>query len=232
MKRQINIVSDNGPKVDVQYIEKVLRILCHGVVEIRCLNTTKGTISGYFDDYHAAAITAAQLSGQVPAVYITLNPINPVLLARSANRVKPYVKDTTTDRDIVKRHWLPIDFDPVRPAGISSTDQEHDRAVERAKQCSIWMKDIGFYDGILADSGNGSHILLPIDCPNDEDTSALVGGCLKAIGARFSDEYVAVDLSVFNAARIWKLYGTLVCKGDSMLDRPYRMARILEGTDL
>jgi hypothetical protein len=168
----------------------------------------------------------------VPAVYLTLNPVNPALLARSANRIKPYVRDTTTDRDIIRRNCLPIDFDPVRPAGISSTEQEHGAAIERAKECRIWLRGIGFPDGILADSGNGAHILVPIDCPNDDDATALIDACLKTIGARFSDDHVAVDLSVFNAARIWKLYGTLVCKGDSVLGRPYRMARILEGADL
>src|SRR5262249_32077297 len=42
-----------------------------------------------------------------------------------------------------------------------------------------------------------------------------------------SDDAVKVDTSVSNAARIWKLYGTMACKGDSTPDRPHRMASIL-----
>jgi len=33
---------------------------------------------------------------------------------------------------------------------------------------------------------------------------------------------------VFNPARIWKLYGTVSRKGDSIPERPHRLARILE----
>jgi hypothetical protein len=220
---------DRAQLTDVEYIEKVLRFLCRGVVELRCLNTAKGTISGYFDDLHKAAAIAAQLNENVSAIYITLNPVDPRLLPRSLNRVKGYAKETTADKDILRRCWLPIDFDPVRPAGISSTDEEHAAALERAADCRIWLRHLGFPEGILADSGNGAHVLLPIDAPNSPDTAALISGCLKAIDAKFSDEVVATDLSVFNAARIWKLYGTRVCKGDSIPERPHRMARILEG---
>ena len=37
-----------------------------------------------------------------------------------------------------------------------------------------------------------------------------------------------VDLKVFNAARIWKLYGTVARKGHDMNDRPHRAARLVE----
>ena len=37
-----------------------------------------------------------------------------------------------------------------------------------------------------------------------------------------------VDTSTFNPARIVKLYGTPARKGDSMPDRPHRLARLLD----
>jgi hypothetical protein len=43
----------------------------------------------------------------------------------------------------------------------------------------------------------------------------------------FDDKTVTVDRKVFNPARIWKLYGTLACKGDNTGDRPHRVSRIL-----
>ena len=46
--------------------------------------------------------------------------------------------------------------------------------------------------------------------------------------SELSDDRVKVDRTTYNAARIWKLYGTLVCKGDSTPDRPHRLARWLE----
>src|SRR5262249_8541637 len=33
--------------------------------------------------------------------------------------------------------------------------------------------------------------------------------------------------SVFNAARIWKVYGTMACKGDNLPERPHRLSRLL-----
>jgi hypothetical protein len=39
---------------------------------------------------------------------------------------------------------------------------------------------------------------------------------------------VKIDASVFNAARIWKLPGTMACKGADMPDRPHRIARLIE----
>jgi hypothetical protein len=47
------------------------------------------------------------------------------LLARANNRVVEYAKHATRDDQIERRRWLLIDFDPVRPSGISSTDAEH-----------------------------------------------------------------------------------------------------------
>jgi hypothetical protein len=47
----------------------------------------------------------------------------------------------------------------------------------------------------------------------------------------FSDAVVSLDLKVFNAARIWKVYGTMACKGDDLPERPHRLARLLEVPD-
>src|SRR5687767_739894 len=116
---------------DATYIRKVLKLLFEpgDVVELRCLNTRQGTISGYFNDFEKLAKEAAELSGHVPAVYVTLNPVNPALLARGVNRVESYAKQTTTDNQIIRRRWFAVDVDPKRPAGISSTDDEHEAAL-------------------------------------------------------------------------------------------------------
>jgi hypothetical protein len=51
---------------------------------------------------------------------------------------------------------------------------------------------------------------------------------LAAMVEQYSDKWVTVDRTVFNPARIWKLYGTWACKGDSTATRPHRMARIID----
>ncbi len=79
----------------------------------------------------------------------------------------------------------------------------------------------------MADSGNGAHVLYRIKLANDDHNKILLQRCLEALALHFSDDVVVLDLAVFNAARIWKVYGTLACKGDNLPDRPHRLARLL-----
>jgi hypothetical protein len=199
------------------------------VVEVRILHHPRAnsTTAGYFDDHDKAAAAAARYSGKCPGVYVTLNEINPALLARINNRMEEYAKQTTSDNDVLHRWWLPLDFDPVRPAGIPSTNAEHRTALKRAEECSGWLAGEGWPSPIVGDSGNGAHLLYPIDLPNDPDAAKLSKRCLAALAWKFSDEAVELDTSVHNAARIWKLYGTTAAKGDGCQDRPHRTARIL-----
>ena len=131
----------------------------------------------------------------------------------------------TTDTDITQRRWLPIELDPVRPSGISATDEEHAKALARTIEIRGALRDRGWPEPIVADSGNGGHLLYRIDLPSNDD--GIVKRCLQASHIA-SMTNVVVDQSVFNPARIWKLYGTLSREGDNLSDRPHRLARILE----
>ena len=208
--------------------------------EIRIIKPLNGygTHSGYFDNIETAAKVAGSWSGKCSAVYMTLNPVKPDLLARAANRIKKLDKQdhTTTDADITARRWFPLDFDPVRPSGISSTDAEHAAAIAKAREARDWLAAQGWPAPILADSGNGAHLLYRIDLPNDEASKVLVERAIKALAHKLDDRTghptpVCVDQSVFNAARIWKVYGTLAAKGDSTQYRPHRMAQTIEAPD-
>ena len=197
------------------------------VAELRILNTNKKTVSGYFDDFDKLAAAAAEWDGKAPGVYVTLNAVNPDLLARSSNHLTEWARVTTSDTDIVRRRWLPIDCDPVRATGISSTEEEHDAAIARAKEIANWLKKQGWPLPILADSGNGAHLLYRIDLANDQDGAELIKRNLEALDLRFGDDAVNVDVTNYNAARIWKLYGTTAAKGDSTADRPHRVSKVL-----
>ncbi len=197
------------------------------VVEVRALNTRRGTISGYYDDPEKLARDAATLSGKAQGIFFTLNRVRPDLLARSANRLTEYARHTTSDADILRRTLLLIDFDAKRPAGISATDAEHQAAMDRARAVYQFLRAQGWPDLFTADSGNGAHLLAPIDLPNDAAAADLLRRVLEALAFRFDDDAVEIDKKTFNAARICKLYGTLAAKGDSTEDRPHRMARLL-----
>jgi len=206
------------------------------VVEVRAL-TDQFTHSGYFSD-HATLIKAVEpldTDSSVHGIYVTLNEVNPALLSRRANRIKMRLgkKDSTTsDADILRRCWLPIDIDPLRPSGVSSTEEEHGLALAKAEEVARWLAGLGFPEPVRADSGNGAHLLYRIDLPNDDAATALVKACLATLDTLFSDERVNVDTANFNAARIWKFYGTISRKGDNTPERPYRRSRILSAPDV
>ena len=196
------------------------------IVELRVPNAKGGPLSGLFDDMDAMAEAAAKLSGTVPGIYLTLNPVKS--LANQVTNQLAKVSTAVRDTDIQRRVWLPIDFDPVRPANTPSTDAEHDAAIALAKECRRWLRDEGWPDPVLADSGNGGHLLYYMYLPNDQRSRNLVSDCLEALSLRFSNSAVRIDTGNFNASRVWRVYGTTNCKGTQTDDRPYRRARVLE----
>lgn len=230
--KQVNVDNQSKKtqrKADRENIAEAIRILFEPeqVVELRVPKAGKlKTISGYFDDHNKLADELKKLSGTAPAVYYTLNPVNPALLARSNNRTIPFAETTTNDGtdNIVNRRWLLIDCDPVRPSLISSTDEEKEAARRIAAQIKKYLKALGWSDPVVADSGNGYHLLYRIDLPNDEESRILIESVLKALAVRFDNSAVKIDQKVFNASRITKAYGTLACKGDSIAERPHRLS--------
>src|SRR5208337_1106954 len=86
----------------------------------------------------------------------------------------------------------------------------------------------GWAAPIMADSGNGGHLLYRVDLASDKESQALITRVFQALAQRFTDATVKLDTDVSNAARIWKVYGTLACKGDATAERPHRYARLLE----
>src|SRR5258706_12316128 len=224
-------ISISTPPSKIAAIQKGLANLIQidQVIELRILgiNGKKRTDSGYFNDLEKLAKVAASYDGRAEGIYFTVNPVSPALIARANNRVKQYAEHTTSDHDILKRISLPIDFDPVRPAGISSTNEEQRAALVRAWACCVWLNVQGWPEPVFASSGNGAHLLYSIDLANDGDSADLIKSCLAALSYLFSDGSVKVDISTANASRIFKLYGTLACKGDKTPERPHRGAAIL-----
>ena len=214
-------------------IIKTLDLWCEDgqVYELRIPKTKKrGVISGYFDDMNALAVNADVLSGDVdvPAVYITLNPVIPDLIARSANEVLDRSEVTTKDHEITRRRLLLVDCDPKRPTGISSSAAEHQAAIELSRKIRAYLLSEGFPPSLLADSGNGGHNVFRIDLPNDKEAADLVKRFLESLSSRFDDAVVLVDTSVWNASRICKMYGTMTRKGSNHPTRPWRKSSILD----
>ncbi len=203
------------------------------VVEIRALEASLDQITrytrtygGYFDnpDDLIKAISTIRLA---MGIYITLHPCYPDILHRAKNKLVEQKKDfSTPDKYITKYRWLAIDCDPERVSGISSTEVEHQRALAMCRKIRETLSPRGWPEPVLADSGNGGHLLYRIDLSIDD--KGLIERGLKGFAAQFDEEGIHVDQTMFNPSRIIKLYGTLACKGDNTAERPHRLSRILE----
>lgn len=195
------------------------------VREVRVIHGPNKTDSGYFDDPTTMAAAVARYDGRTN-VYVTINPVEPALLARASNRIKTATRTATSDVDVVERRWLPIDIDPTRPTGISATEAEREAALSVSRDVYAYLRDRGWPNPVTAMSGNGYWLLYPIELPNDPDADALVKGALRHLSERFGTRQVAIDQTVSNASRIVALIGTVKVKGDATADRPHRRSAL------
>lgn len=187
-------------------------------------------VTGYFNEAAAFGKAAADLEETEPkGIYFVLNPVDPALLARAANRLKAAddKTPTTSDKDVLCLRWLYIDIDPKRPSGISATNEELQEALDVRNKLSKWLKKRGFAQPIPARSGNGAHLLCRLpDLENNESNVSMIKRSLEAINAKWGNPRVDIDLKVYNPARICKLYGTWARKGDHTEERPHRPSYI------
>lgn len=220
----------------VRRLAEQLRVLLapDQVVELRALGLRRAggrphVESGFFNAAHLAemAEAALRLTPAARGVYFTLNPLCPDLLARRANRVDWAEEgELAKDKDVLSRRWLLVDADPVRDPLVSATDAEKAAALATALAVRAFLREQGWADPVLADSGNGYHLLYRVDLPADD--GGLVAGILRSLADQFDTDQVKIDRQVFNPARLCKVPGTLARKGDHTPTRPHRYAQLLE----
>jgi hypothetical protein len=173
------------------------------------------------------AKAALGISPHAQGVYFSLNPIRPDLLARRANRIDWAEEgELAKDKDVLVRRWVLIDADPVRDSHISANSDEKMAAQDTVIAVREHLRGRSWPEPILADSGNGFHLLYRVDLPAED--GGLVKRLLQALAAKFDTDRVHIDQSVFNPARICKLPGTWARKGDHTELRPYRRASLVE----
>ena len=232
-ERLVVDVSDLSERIRREEIRRFLTALHEpgDVVELRSLEThVRGsycaTGSGYYTDLEALARDAVGVSTRSKGVYVTLNRVDPALLARRANEFH-WVKrgePLTSDAEVRRRRSILVDCDPVRLSGIPSTDDEHEAALKKACEIRDALVAEGWPLPIFIDTGNGAALYFRVDLPADD--GGLVKRVLEALAARFDCDLVEIDCSVHNPARIGRLPGTLNRKGSNTRDRPHRYARV------
>lgn len=194
------------------------------IIEIRSIDP-KPVISGYFRvDSPAIAKELSRYPNRT--FYQTMNRVKSACYAREQHeRLVERPHETTTDGDIAGYQWLLIDADPVRPSGVSASREEKEAARRVAGMTMKKLMAMGFSEPIVADSGNGYHLLFHIHASPKE--KQVLADFLAVLDMWFSTEQVKIDTAVFNPARITKLYGTIATKGASTPERPHRRSGII-----
>ncbi len=216
-------------KFDESEIRKAIAVLKPDgkLFEIRLING-KWNMSGYFKDADTLIdeLRHARIKGE-PNIYITLNSIKESCYSRhQRDMLIEYASPTTTDGDIFGYDWLMVDLDPKRSSGTSSSDEELEKAKQKANDIFKFMRNQGWYDPVIAISGNGVHLLYKVKIQNEPERCKKLQKCLEVLNMLFADDVIDVDMKTFNPARVCKLYGTKACKGADTPERPHRMSRI------
>ena len=229
----------DNPNFNPDSVRQTLSIFMRpgNVYEIRALQATlkdnwskkTGIVSGYFNDPLKALSELSRIE-RAEGIYFTMNCCDPNLLARVYNRLDTVTSktSTTSDINIIERHWLLIDLDHDRLSKTSATDLEKQATWNVAHKTGTTLHQMGWPSPVVADSGNGYHLLYPISLPNTELSKEIVSGCLKGLALKFNEAKVKVDVTVSNSSRIVKLYGTVAAKGENVpeIGRVHRISGI------
>ena len=192
--------------------------------EIRILGDK--TYSGYFYDVEQA-ITALQPYDNFN-IYYSVNEVKQACASREQFGNFRLVRGTATSKaDIEHRWWIPIDVDCERPSGVSSTNEEKDKAYNKAREVYAFLQSLGFPTPAVVDSSSGYHLYIPCDLNNDDEAELLVKKFLEILALRFNDESVKIDTVLFDANRIIRLPGSFGRKGRSTEERPHRPVWIM-----
>ena len=161
-------------------------------------------------------------------VYQLVNgPMDPALLARyESGKWHRGWNGRATDRDIAALRAIFIDYDSIRPKGISATDTQLSEAWAVANDVESWFAEV--LDGPLAIghgcSGNGYFTLIALEpvIPTTATTQR-ISRLLGLLNKKFGTATVKIDTSVSNPARLMPAPGTWKRKGTNTAERAHRM---------
>lgn len=200
----------------------------NGFTEVRILG--KFQYSGYFKSFDNLCQQLAPFTEMDDEqIYFVMNEISRDCYARpQCERFVNSPKATTKDDEIVSRRWILCDFDPVRLPNISSSPEQFEFAHKKAQEVYRYLKeDCGFEDMVVAISGSGWHVLIPVKIPCSDETDKIIKDFYTYMGSKFSDDKVEYDVKVYNRSRITKLYSVISKKGANLPSNPWRQSKIV-----
>lgn len=177
-------------------------------------------------DHHARLLREGERRHGFNGAYQLVNgPIDPALLYRyEPNEIAKAWNGRATDRDIATRRAVFLDIDPVRPKGISATDEQLLEAQDVADHVQEFLAGIVGANAIgRGCSGNGVFLLVALEPrPVDPSDVGRISAFLKALHGSFGTAGVKIDSAVANPARLMPAPGTWKRKGRNAPERPHR----------
>lgn len=199
-----------------KYLQK--QLVDAGVIEVRHISDLgHRTIveSGRFDDADKL-VDALGNRKDIGNLYVTLNR---PFMREAENEFGTRAFSDNNIRQIVR---LPFDFDPIRPTGRASTDDELSFSEERARGLLDMLRGMGWALPLYGWSGNGHHLQYRVDLPANDETKEMLTVIYRGLAQQLSDDVVDFDVKVRNPSRILRLYATMNRKGISTAERPWR----------
>ena len=199
----------------------------NGFTEVRILG--KFQYSGYFKSFdNLCRQLEPYTEMDDEQIYFVMNKISGDCYARpQCEKFIKSPKATTKDDEILRRQFLLCDFDPVRLPNISSSPEQFESAHNKAQEVFRFLRGQGFSDMVVAISGSGWHLLIPVDIPCSDETDSIIKDFYAYMGNRFSDGKVEFDVKVYNRSRITKLYSVVAKKGANLPSNPWRQSKIV-----
>ena len=164
---------------------------------------SKGMVSGWFKDREKLAELATKIDEDIKAtaMYVTLHPCDDDMYAKSADCLTGSMPNTKDD-DIKRLSNLLIDVDVKRKSGISSTDEEHKLALDKADEVMRYLSKLGWPEPLTGDSGNGAHLIYKIDMDKTDENVELVKSFLQTLAVKYNTDRLDIDTSVYNPENV------------------------------
>lgn len=134
--------------------------------------------------------------------------------------------DPLRDGEVAFVTRIPFDLDPVRPVGVSSSEEELRLALERRNGLVRALCARGWPIPLHAKSGNGYHAQYRVRLPANDDTREMLGWLYAGLHDELNDDLVSFDRTVRNPGRIFRLYGSVNRKGPEVFDRVHRKSTV------
>jgi len=194
------------------------------VRELRLISkeNKKDIVYGYFDSQELAAVECHRWqNGRF--CYITLNPVDPQLMARIEQNKFHIAKqgESTGDNNVIECRYILIDCDAKKPSNTSSTNEQIQESEQLAQKVIAALGKPYIYGF----SGNGYHCIYKIVGNTTTEERKI---WLSEFSKKHKTSTANIDTTVFNAAQLTKILGTWAIKGQNMPMYPHRQSHIIE----